>query len=75
MQRSIVVMAARVVLGTTTARADGPPPSPMEPQRGSLYSGQSVRVDDGTCPVGKIKKITEGNMTSDARIRTCVARH
>ncbi len=29
-----------------------------EPPAGSIYTGTSVLVDDGSCPQGKIKKIT-----------------
>ena len=29
-----------------------------DPPAGSIYTGTSVLVDDGSCPPGKIKKIT-----------------
>jgi hypothetical protein len=46
-----------------------------DPPNGSLQSGTSVLVDDGTCPKGQIKKLTRvGPMTSAGyRKSECVA--
>ena len=36
---------------------------PREPPAGSLTPGQAVLVDDGTCPSGRIRWMSGGNMT------------
>lgn len=36
---------------------------PLLPPTGSLTPGQTVLVDDGTCPPGQIRQISGGNMT------------
>jgi len=35
-----------------------------EPPMGQLREGQTVLVDDGSCPAGQIKKVTGGNHVS-----------
>ena len=49
-----------------------------EPPEGSLKSGVTVLVDDGTCGKGKIKQVTGGNNrnggTGGARQKKCIAR-
>jgi len=35
-----------------------------EPPLGQLREGQTVLVDDGSCPAGQIKKVTGGNHVS-----------
>ncbi len=34
-----------------------------EPAMGAMREGQVVFVDDGTCPVGQIKRVVGGNHT------------
>jgi hypothetical protein len=47
----------------------------QEPPLGSLATGKSVLVDDGTCPKGQIKKVTGGHMQRrEPRSVTCVPR-
>jgi hypothetical protein len=51
-----------------------------EPAMGALREGESVLVDDGTCPKGKIKLVVGGNHVkvggtkNIVRTRSCVAR-
>jgi hypothetical protein len=53
----------------------------QEPMEGTLRTGATVLVDDGTCGAGKIKLIssTGGNGNElkglPPRTRTCVSRH
>jgi hypothetical protein len=52
----------------------------QEPAMGALREGQTVMVDDGTCPKGEIKLVTGGNHrqvggTKDIRRTTsCIPR-
>lgn len=52
----------------------------QEPALGELREGQSVMVDDGTCPKGQVKLVTGGNHkkaggTKDiTRTHACIAR-
>jgi hypothetical protein len=47
----------------------------QEPPAGSLSSGQTVLVDDGSCPAGQIKQITGGGSNAgQPRQRKCVDR-
>lgn len=50
-----------------------------EPERGQLRDGETVYVDDGSCPKGQIKAVTAGaNMsgsgTGRKRQKTCIKR-
>jgi hypothetical protein len=51
-----------------------------EPPMGALREGETVLVDDGTCPKGKIKLVVGGNHVKAGgtkniiRTRSCVAR-
>lgn len=48
-----------------------------EPERGQLRDGETVYVDDGSCPKGQIKAVTAGaNVGGGGRKRqkTCVKR-
>jgi len=51
-----------------------------EPPMGALQEGETVLVDDGTCPKGKIKLVVGGNHVKVGgtkhvvRTRSCVAR-
>jgi len=51
-----------------------------EPAMGSLKPGQTVLVDDGTCPKGQVKEVTGGDHQKVGgkqqleRQRRCVAR-
>jgi len=46
-----------------------------EPGIGQLPTGAKVLVDDGTCPVGQIKQVVGGNVTTgQLRLRSCVPR-
>lgn len=45
------------------------------PMKGSVRQGEVVYVDDGSCPVGEIRKITGGNQsTGVSRKVECVKR-
>ena len=63
-----------------SAAAVGEPIVKTEPAMGALKEGQVVMVDDGTCPVGQIKRVVGGNHTKVGgykkieRVRSCVAR-
>lgn len=50
----------------------------MDPPAGTLYTGTSVLVDDGSCPKGQIKKLTRVGSMSDKeggfRKQECVRR-
>jgi hypothetical protein len=46
----------------------------QEPPAGSLSPGQTVLVDDGSCPAGQIKQIIGGNNAGQPRQRKCVDR-
>ncbi len=74
MRLRLIAAVAVVLIVSTAAEAD-PRPSPMEPPEGTMQPGQSVLVDDGTCPTGQIKKVISGNMTTNARLRSCIPRH
>ncbi|WP_368736595.1 DUF6719 family protein [Bradyrhizobium campsiandrae] len=72
-----LLFAIVILLTTTAAHAQ----LTSEPAPGTLPSGQSVLVDDGTCGPGKIKKVTGGsdvNMATgerqkgSGRKRTCI---
>jgi hypothetical protein len=51
-----------------------------EPKMGALQEGQTVLVDDGSCPKGQIKRVVGGNhrkvggTKQNERSRTCVPR-
>jgi class 3 adenylate cyclase len=46
-----------------------------EPALGQLPTGAAALVDDGTCPVGQIKQIVGGNVTTgQPRLRSCIPR-
>jgi hypothetical protein len=64
---------AMLALGTTTATS-AKTMLQREPAEGELRLGQRVRVDDGSCPAGKIKEITATNATAQgiARTRACI---
>jgi hypothetical protein len=43
---------------------------------GNLQLGQRIKVDDGSCPAGKIKEISGSKMSANGvvRVEKCVAR-
>ena len=47
-----------------------------EPPDGAMRLGQRIRVDDGTCPTGKVKEVTAAQLTPQGiqRTRVCVKR-
>src|SRR5205085_12070031 len=46
-----------------------------EPPIGQLPTGAKVLIDDGTCPVGRLKQVVGGNVTTgQPRLRSCVPR-
>jgi hypothetical protein len=74
---------ALVAIGVATALMAGVADAQMlkqEPAMGGLREGQTVMVDDGTCPKGQIKLVTGGNHkqvggTKDIRRTTsCIPR-
>jgi hypothetical protein len=63
----ILVLAVADSLAQTTLK--------REPARGALREGQSVLVDDGSCPKGQIKLVTAGKQTvGTRRTRSCIRR-
>jgi hypothetical protein len=49
------------VVTTLMVSAAGAQILKQEPAMGGLREGQTVMVDDGTCPKGEIKLVTGGN--------------
>jgi hypothetical protein len=50
-----------LVLAGAPCRAEDIRTVPHEPPPGSLRAGETVLVDDGSCPAGQIKKIVAGS--------------
>jgi hypothetical protein len=77
MSRSIAIALAIVVLASAS-RAQSVVKT--EPPMGAMREGETVLVDDGTCPKGKIKLVVGGNHVKAGgtknivRTRSCVAR-
>ena len=73
-----VGIALAVVMLVSTSRAQTI--LKTEPPMGALREGETVLVDDGTCPKGKIKLVVGGNHVKAGgtknivRTRSCVAR-
>ena len=76
-------MRALLVIGFATALTVSAASAQIlkeEPPMGGLREGQTVMVDDGTCPKGQIKLVTGGNHkqvggTKDIRRTTsCIPR-
>lgn len=72
-----------LMLGIALAGTVGPLAAQIlkkEPAMGQLREGQTVMVDDGSCPTGQIKAVTGGNHVKAGgtkqvtRIRKCVPR-
>jgi hypothetical protein len=71
--RSWLACACMLCLSASTAAAQAV--LKREPPERGLSTGQSVLVDDGSCPAGQIKKVVAG--TEGKRVRrqrSCVAR-
>jgi hypothetical protein len=75
--KKLILAAAIALMAVSSARAQ----LTSEPAPGTLPSGQSVLVDDGTCGPGKIKKVTGGSnvrldtgqaVRGSERKRTCI---
>lgn len=75
---SVLALAAATVL-----MAEGPKVLPREPASGQLSPGETVLVDDGSCPPGQIKQVVGGSNQGKAggsnrqgapRTRACVPR-
>jgi len=64
---SVVLILAGLSAGCSQTRT-------AEPPAGSLPFGQTVLVDDGSCPEGQIKQVTGGNGSTIPRKRECIAR-
>jgi Family of unknown function (DUF6719) len=78
MRKLSAVLAIAVMVGlAVSARAEI---LKREPAMGSLKPGQTVLVDDGTCPKGQVKEVTGGDHQKVGgkhqleRQRRCVAR-
>jgi hypothetical protein len=56
-----LLIAAAVALLASPAHAEGPKVLSQEPERGKLHGGETVLVDDGSCPAGQIKQVTGGS--------------
>ena len=75
MMRLALALCALVVAAVPATAALTPRGSAMEPAAGTIATGVSVLVDDGTCPAGQIKQITGGDTKRGvARVRRCVRR-
>jgi hypothetical protein len=75
------VLFGLLMLVGAPALAQSPPLPTREPPPGQLKSGESVLVDDHTCPAGQVKQVTSGDnlgrgSTASRAKRTyaCVAR-
>ena len=70
------IVACFLGLSTVTTAADELQIVGKEPPTGALHSGETVLVDDGTCPKGQIKEITSEHNPKQgggaARHRRCV---
>ncbi len=74
MRLALALCALVAALGPAVA-ASTPRASDLEPAAGTIATGISVLVDDGTCPAGQIKQITGGDTKRGvARVRRCVRR-
>jgi len=74
---TLVVMGIATVLAAAPARGGSVPVAIQhEPPEGAMRLGQRVRVDDGTCPTGKVKEVTAAQLTPQGIVRTrvCVKR-
>jgi hypothetical protein len=75
--RALIAVAVATALMGSAANAQI---LKQEPAMGGLREGQTVMVDDGTCPKGEIKLVTGGNHkqvggTKDIRRTTsCIPR-
>jgi hypothetical protein len=78
--RSFALMVVFVAMAGDIAVADNLPILKHDPPPGSLRYGESVLVDDGSCPKGTIKELTGGNNVGPAhaggvsRVKRCVPR-
>jgi hypothetical protein len=70
------IVACFLALSTVTTAADESQILSKEPSTGALHTGETVLVDDGTCPKGQIKEVrSEHNPkqgSGAARRRRCV---
>lgn len=65
----VLSLSGLAVASRAIAQSGTPPPDR------ALRSGQTVRVDDGSCPPGQIREITGGSKDkSIPRTTRCVAR-
>jgi hypothetical protein len=75
--KSSAISVLLLVLSTSVATAEI---LKKEPKMGALREGQTVLVDDGSCPKGQIKRVVGGNhlkvggSKQNERSRTCVPR-
>ncbi len=73
-QMSIAVLS--LALSSAVAVADDALILSKEPATGGLHLGQTVLVDDGTCPKGQIKEVASGHSgkqgAGPTRQRRCV---
>ena len=75
MIRLALTAIALLSIAGSAAAASAPRASEMEPATGTIATGVSVLVDDGTCPAGQIKQVTGGDTKRGvARTRRCVRR-
>jgi hypothetical protein len=57
----VSIAALFLALSCALAAADEAQIVGKEPPTGALHLGQTVLVDDGTCPTGQVKEITSGH--------------
>jgi hypothetical protein len=67
MLRSIVASLLAAILSAVVVGAVAAAVLKQEPAEGKLRAGQTVLVDDGTCPPGQIKQVTGGNNMSSGQ--------
>ena len=72
-----VTLSLAALIAATAALAET---LKKEPRMGALREGETVFVDDGSCPKGQVKRVTGGNHIKAGgtkaleRIRVCVPR-
>jgi hypothetical protein len=75
--KSYAISVLLLVLSASVATAEI---LKKEPKMGALREGQTVLVNDGSCPKGQIKRVVGGNhlkvggSKQNERSRTCVPR-
>jgi hypothetical protein len=65
LNRKPILVALAFTVGLSVSTSSAPAQVlKKEPPMGQLREGQTVLVDDGSCPVGQIKQVIGGNHVS-----------